>query len=277
MNRATILSRLSRGTALLLCFLLSPLCPAAYSGTDIGSDREPVGKVTGIRSSASQNGAAVAMKNVVRTNEMLATNGSGRLRIQLDDGSILSIGSESQFRIVKHDGSTGETLLNLTAGRLRSRVVKVRQTGTKFQVITPHARISVVGTDFFLDVSPERTQVVVYSGIILVNAVSGGVPLDVAAGQTTSIDRKRTGRLSLTPEDFEQETLAETAVPDELSRAGSATPVERAHSHLRRNVLIGAAIAAGAITGGVMARRGGGSPTPSLQSSQPSIPSIPPH
>ena len=95
MTRATILDRLSRGTALLLCFLLSPLCPAAYSGTDIGSDHEPVGKVSGVSSSASQDGTAVAIKNVVRTNEMLATNRSGRLRIQLDDGSILSIGSES--------------------------------------------------------------------------------------------------------------------------------------------------------------------------------------
>jgi len=276
MNRASIRNRLSRGTALLLCFLLSPFCPAAYGGSNSNDDREPVGKVTGISSWASQNGTPVAMKNVVRTNEVLATNRSGRVRIQLDDGSILSVGSESQFRIVKHDGSSGETLLNLTAGRLRSRVVKLRKAGTNFQVITPHARISVVGTDFFLDVSPERTQVIVYSGIVLVNATSGGSPLDVAAGQTTTIERKRTSRLSLTPEDLEQETIAETAVPDELSQAGSAAPVERTHSHLRRNALIVAAIAVGAIAGGVMARRGGSQPQ-SSQPSQPSIPTIPPN
>lgn len=276
MNRASLRSRHSRGTALLLCFLLSPLCPVAYSGTDNSNDREPVGRVTGISSSASQNGTPVAMKNVVRTNEVLATNRSGRVRIQLDDGSILSAGSESQFRIIKHDGSSGETVLNLSAGRLRSRVVKVRKAGTQFQVITPQARISVVGTDFFLDVSPERTQVVVYSGIVLVNSLSGGSPLDVAAGQTTSIERRRSSRLSLISEDFEQETMAQTALPDELSQAGKAAPVEKTHSHLRRNALIGAAIAVGAITGGIMARRGG-SQTQSSPSSQPSTPTIPPH
>jgi hypothetical protein len=275
MNRASSLDRLSRGISFLLCFLISPLCPAAYSGTDT-VNREPVGRVTGVRSSASQNGMAAGIKDVVHTNEVLATNKSGRLRIQLEDGSILSIGSESQFRIVKHDSSTGETLLNLIAGRLRSRVVKVRMGGTKFEVITPHARIGVVGTDFFLDVSPERTQVVVYSGIVLVSATSGGSQLDVAAGQTTTIDRKGASRLALTPEDFEQETITETAVPDELSRATSPTAAGTAHSHLRRNVLIGAAIAAGAITGGVMARRGG-SQTQPPQPSQPSIPPIPPH
>lgn len=275
MNRASSLDPLIRGITFVLCFLVSPLCPAAYSGTDI-DNREPVGKVTGIRSSASQNGTAAGIKDLVRTDEVLATNKSGRLRIQLEDGCILSIGSESQFRIVKHDSSTGETLLNLTAGRLRSRVVKVRKGGTKFEVITPHARIGVVGTDFFLDVTPERTQVVVYSGIVLINAVSGGSLLDVAAGQTTTIGLKGTSRLALTSEDFEQETIAETAVPGELSQAASATPAGRAHSHIRRNLLIGAAVAAGAITGGVMARRGG-SQTQPPQTSQPSIPSIPPH
>lgn len=275
MNRASILDRLTRGTALLLCFLVSPLCPAAYSGTDTLS-RDPVGRVTGISSSASQNGIAAGLQQVVRTNELLATSKSGRLRVQLDDGSILSIGAESQFRIVKHEGLTGETLLNLTAGRLRSRVVKVRKAGTQFQVITPHARISVVGTDFYLDVNPEWTQVIVYSGIVLVNAVNGGTPLDVAAGQMTTVGRKGASRLTLTSEDYEQETMAETAVPDELSQT-APTPVEKTHSHLRRNVLIGGVVAVGAIIVGVTARRGGSSTPSSSATSQPSIPSIPPH
>jgi FecR protein len=275
MRPASILDRLTRGTALLLCFLMSPLCPAAYSGTD-SSDRDPVGKVTGITSSASQNGITATLAEVIRTNERLATNKSGRLRVQLDDGSILSIGSETQFRILKHEASTGETLLDLTAGRLRSRVVKMRRAGAKFQVITPHGQVIVVGTDFFLDVSPERTQVVVYSGIVLVHALNGGSPLDVAAGQTATIERKRTSRLTLISEDYEQETMAETAVPDELAQTNSVTPGEQTRSHLRRNVLIGAVIAAGAITGAVVARRGGGSQVQS-QPTQPSIPSIPPH
>jgi ferric-dicitrate binding protein FerR (iron transport regulator) len=202
--------------------------------------------------------------------------------VQLDDGSILSIGSESQVRVTKHEPSTGETLIDLRSGRLRSRVVKVRKGGTHFQIVTPQARISAVGTDFFVDVAPERTQVVVYSGIVVVGANTGGSAVDVAAGQTTTIDRNGISRLVLTAEDYEQETIAETALPEEIrpaaSEAASTASSEKPHSHMRRNLLIGAAVAGGALVGGVVAMRGSSSSSSSPSSpSQPSIPSIPPH
>lgn len=264
--------------ALLMCFLLSPLCPSAYGDS---VDHEPAGKVTGVSRSASEESTPASVKDVVRTNELLSTNKSGRMRVQLDDGSILSIGSETQVRVTKHDSSTGETVIDLRSGRLRSRVVKVRKAGTHFQVLTPQGRISVVGTDFFLDVAPERTQLVVYSGIVLAGANSGGSAVDVAAGQMTTLDRNGISRLVLTPEDYEQETIAETALPEEIqpvtSQAASTTTGEKPHSHLRRNILIGAVVAGGALVGGVVAMRGSSSTTPSSSSSQSSIPSIPPH
>lgn len=269
---------LRRGTAFLLCFLLSPMCPAAYSSDTV--DREPAGRVTGVSASASADGVSTAVKDLVRTNELLSTNKSGRLRVRLDDGSILSMGSQSQVRVAKHDASTGETLVNLTSGRLRSRVVKVRKSGTRFQVVTPQARISVVGTDFFLDATPERTQLVVYSGIVVVGALVGGSPVDVAAGQTTTIDRHGISRLGLTAEDYEQETIAETALPDEVvSRVAEGQPAEseKRPSHLKRNLLIGAAVAGGALAAGLAARGGSSSSQSSSSSSQSTIPSIPPH
>ena len=269
---------LRRGTAFLLCVLLSPLCPAAYSSDTV--DREPAGRVTGVSASASADGGNAAVKDLVRTNELLSTNKSGRLRVRLDDGSILSMGSQSQVRVAKHDASTGETLINLTSGRLRSRVVKVRKSGTRFQVVTPQARISVVGTDFFLDATPERTQLVVYSGIVVVGALVGGSPVDVAAGQTTTIDRHGISRLGLTAEDYEQETIAETALPDEVvSRVAEGQPTgsEKRPSHLKRNLLIGAAVAGGALAAGLAARGGSSSSQSSSSSSQSTIPSIPPH
>lgn len=264
--------------ALLLCFLLSPPVPSAF-GDSLA--HESVGKVTGVSRSASEDSTPASIKDVIRSNELLSTNKSGRLRVQLDDGSILSIGSESQVRVTRHDPSTGETLIDLRSGRLRSRVVKVRKSGTHFQVITPQARISVVGTDFFLDVSPEKTQVVVYSGIVLVGENAGGSAVDAAAGQMTTVDRNGISRLVLTPEDYEQETIAETALPEEIrpvaSEAASTAPSEKPHSHLRRNILIGAVIAGGALVGGVVAMRGSSSSSTPAPSSQPSIPSIPPH
>ncbi len=276
MNTRLLVEWNRRTVAALLCCLLLLVCPSAYS-TD-GVDHEPAGRVTGVSASASENGMSAELKNIVRTNELLSTNKSGRLRVRLDDGSILSIGSESQVRVAKHNASTGETLINLSNGRLRSRVVKVRKAGTRFQVITPQARISVVGTDFFLDVNSLRTQVVVYSGIVLVGATGGGSPVDVAAGQTTTVDHNGISRLVLTAEDYEQETIAETALPDEV--AANQTPagetVERKPSHLRRNLVIGAAVAGGALVAGLAARHGSSSTPPPSSSSPASIPSIPP-
>jgi hypothetical protein len=267
------------GVVVLMCLLLSPLCPTAYSDS---VDHDPVGKVTGVSRAASENATPASLKDEVRTNEMLTTNKSGRLRVQLHDGSILSIGSESQVRVTKHEASTGETLVDLGSGRLRSRVVKVRKAGTHFQVLTPQARISVVGTDFYVDVAPEKTQVVVYSGIVLVGANAGGSAVDVAAGQMTTIDHNGISRLVLTPEDYEQETISETALPEEIqpakSEEASTATSEKPRSHLRRNLLIGAVVAGGALAGGVVAMRGSGSSSNSPpSSSQPSIPSIPPH
>jgi ferric-dicitrate binding protein FerR (iron transport regulator) len=138
-----------------------------------------------------------------------------------------------------------------------------------------------VGTDFFVDVAGGRTQVVVYSGIVVVGANTGGSAVDVAAGQMTTIDRNGISRLVLTPEDYEQETIAETALPEEIrpaaSEAASTGTSEKPHSHLRRNILIGAVVAGGALVGGVVAMRGSSSSNSSPSSSQPSIPSIPPH
>jgi ferric-dicitrate binding protein FerR (iron transport regulator) len=264
-------------TSLLMCLLLLQASVPSHAGTDSADNREVVGKVTGLASSVLDGGVAVNNKSAVHTKDFYSTNGSGRLRIQLDDGSILGMGAESQLRIIKHDASSGETMLDLSSGRLRSRVVKVRKSGTRFQVVTPHARISVVGTDFFLDVTSRRTQVVVYSGIVLVGTKTGSSAVDVAAGQTTTVDNGGISRLELIAEDFEQETIISTALPGEITPSAEETSADKPRSHLRRNVVIGAAVAAGALVAGLAARRGSSSTQAPSTPTQPTIPSIPPH
>jgi ferric-dicitrate binding protein FerR (iron transport regulator) len=272
-------TRLQRLVSPLLCLVLL-YASAAFADNDSYSEHEPVGKITGLASAASESGSVVTDKSSVQSNDVLATNRSGRLRIQLRDGSVLGMGSDTQLRIRKHDSSTGESLVELSGGRLRSRVVKVRKTGSRFQIVTPHARISVIGTDFFVDVTSQRTQVVVYTGIVLVAMKTGPSAVDVAAGQSTTVDSNGISRLGLTPEDYERETMVETAVPGEVYPAANETAQESApqkpHSHLKRNIAIGAAVAAGALAAGLAARRGTSS-TPSSSTTTPStIPSIPP-
>ena len=271
--------RLHRAVAVLLSLLLSFLSALSFGDNNHSSFDEPVGKITGLVSIATRNRTNSNTRDVVRANDNLSTNTSGRMRIELQDGSILNVGSESDLKIVKHSPTTGETSVDLADGRLRSRVVKVRKSGSKFEVTTPNATIAAIGTDFFLDVSHSRTHVIVYSGVVVVMEGRGVAnsparfALDVAAGQNVWVDGNGISRLQFTPDEVEQETIAETVIPDEVVNPIAANASTKTkHSHLRRNALLGV-IAGGAIVGALVARAGSSSSPPA---NTPSIPTIPP-
>jgi len=268
-----------RVVALFLCFLLSP--PAGFGVSDIDKTAagETVGRITGVVSAGARNGTRVSLRDVVRTKDNLTTDKLGRMRVELHDGSILSIGSDTQLRIVSHDFLTGETLVDLVNGQLRSRVVKIRRSG-KFEITTPHATITALGTDFFLDVSAPSTQIIVYSGVVV---VAGREPtdsaarlvLDVAAGQNVVVDGKGISHLQLTPDDMEQQTIVQTTAPEEPETAiAENEPTPRKSSHVARNTLIGG-LAVGAIVGAVFGLRGSKSQATTSSPSPPTT--IPAH
>jgi len=238
--------------------------------------------VTGILPGVTRNGARIGLKDMIQNTDNFSTDSSGRIGIELQDGSILSAGSGTRFRIVKHDPQTGETLVNLNAGSLRSRVVKLRHSG-RFEIATTQGTISAMGTDFFVDVTPENTEVLVYSGVVIVTSASTlpdsgtKLMLDVAAGQNVLIDATGITRLQLTDEKLEQQTMAQTIVPEAPAPALTQGLVSsEKSSHLTRNILIGG-LAAGAIIGAVVGLHGSKS-QPTTSTSTPTIPpTIPAH
>ena len=262
-----------------MCFLLSPFHQFAVADSGGG---ERVGKITGVVAAAAQSGARLNLQDPVSARSELTTDESGRLRIQLEEGSILSVGSGSHLRILKQNLLTGETLVDLSSGRLRSRVTRVRKAGGKFEILTPHARITALGTDFFLDVSPARTYVVVYTGVVVVSSgresdSSGSrLVMDVAAGQNVVVQGKDVSHLQMTADEVERATIAQTAIQEELaSEEVKYVSAGKTQSHTSRNLLIAVAVAAGAIGGG-LAAKGGGSKS-STTTTPVSIPSIPGH
>jgi ferric-dicitrate binding protein FerR (iron transport regulator) len=268
-----------RAMALVMCFLLSPFHQFAVADSGGG---ERVGKITGVVAAAAQSGARLNLQDPVSAKSELTTDESGRLRIQLEEGSILSVGSGSHLSILKQNLLTGETLVDLSSGRLRSRVTRVRKAGGKFEILTPHARITALGTDFFLDVSPARTYVVVYTGVVVVSSgresdSSGSrLVMDVAAGQNVVVQGKDVSHLQMTADEVERATIAQTAIQEELaSEEVKYVSAGKTQSHTSRNLLIAVAVAAGAIGGG-LAAKGGGSKS-STTTTPVSIPSIPGH
>jgi ferric-dicitrate binding protein FerR (iron transport regulator) len=121
--------------------------------------------------------------------DIVRTLNTGRVRIALQDGSLLNIGARAEMKIVKHDVQSQQTAIELTAGKLRSQVAHISKSGGSFEVTTQTAVIGVVGTDFLVDADKKRTRVWCIDGLVRVrslNAAIVGVIL-LHAGEFTSI------------------------------------------------------------------------------------------
>src|SRR6202007_547527 len=73
----------------------------------------PAGQITALIPAAQRNSRTLKLKEQVDWNDLLRTDRSGRARLSLRDGSILSLGSNSEFKMVEHDPSGQQTLLQL--------------------------------------------------------------------------------------------------------------------------------------------------------------------
>ena len=148
---------------LLLCLLISITCWSEPPQT-----LQRAGEIAVLVPSAERNSKPAKAKDAIDWNDLLKTQHTGRLRAALTDGSTLSMGSDTQMRVLQHDPKLQETSIELGVGALRSRVVKLMNPGGKFEVRTPQAIIGVIGTDFYVGVSGNRTVVVCYSGTLSV-------------------------------------------------------------------------------------------------------------
>lgn len=132
-----MLRRISSALTLLLLASL----PAAAQAAGKVAQMVPAGF---IQRGTSTNEAKKA--DPVEWNDILRTNDAGRMRIALEDGSLLSVGARTELRVVKHDPQSNQTLVEMIYGRARANVVPIRKSGGSFQVRTPTAVIGVLGT-----------------------------------------------------------------------------------------------------------------------------------
>ncbi|HXE90237.1 MAG TPA: FecR family protein [Terriglobales bacterium] len=95
--------------------------------------------------------AEARVPDPVAWNDVLRTSRQGRMRLSLVDGSLLTLGSESELRVVKHDAQSQQSLAELLYGRMRARVVKMTKPTAGFEVRTPTAVVGAIGTEFAID------------------------------------------------------------------------------------------------------------------------------
>jgi len=264
-----------RCTAVLLCLLLSPL-PGLCQGSGSG---QLAGAVQALDPAATRNGSPLAIRDQVQWNDQLQTNNSGRLRVNLRDGSILSLGSNSQLRVVQHDATTQQTTLELLFGRLRSQVVKLTQPNSKFEVRTPTSVAGVIGTDFLLIATADRTTLIVFSGVVQITPLNGagGAPnqsqsVNVNSGQQVEVTPSGVGQVGPITQQAMQQAIQQTAISRAGLAAGSNVGVQTATSILRTVLIAVGSVAAGAAAGVAIANSQHESTPPPKQPSGPGIP-----
>jgi hypothetical protein len=246
------MSLFKRSVAMVLCSLMTGLPAMAQPG---GSN-EVAGQINALIPAATRNSQTAKVKEELNWNDLLKTEKTGRVRAGLKDGSILSVGSESELRIVQHDTVSQQTELEMDFGKVRSQVTKVTKSGGKFEMKTPNAVIGVIGTDFYTSFEGNKTTVICYKGQVTVtpigSAVAAGVSgsaITVSAGQMVVVTSDvPPAAPSQTPSDVLEASLSATAVVAEA-------PPHR--GHLVRNVLIGSGLAVGLGLGLYFGTRGG--------------------
>jgi len=128
----------------------------------------------------------------VSWDDLLHTDNQGRLRVQLLDQSLISLGPDSQVRVIRQAPSSEQSGLELAYGKVRMRLA--RQPGQRFELRTPTAVAGVIGTDFGADASvPGTTHFICLEGEVRISSSDpnvhgsvicrGGYMTDVKAGQ----------------------------------------------------------------------------------------------
>ena len=137
------------------------------------------------------------------------------------------MGSNSELRVLQHDAASQQTSLEMNAGRLRSRVVKITQPNGKFEVHTPNAVIGVIGTDFYVEYGSNKTTVICYTGTVTVTPLGGAHAnnnpsnarnvVTLTAGQMVEVTTELPPggyQSQPTPSDLQRASISSTDVPD---------------------------------------------------------------
>jgi ferric-dicitrate binding protein FerR (iron transport regulator) len=128
----------------------------------------------------------VSAKTVVEWQDTINTQASARVRVGLDDGSVLNVGSDSSMKVIKHDSAAQQTDLELTYGKLRAQAQKIAKPDGKFEVHTPAGVAGVVGTDLYVEYQNGVMNVIVFEGFVKVCNLLGQCVV-VKPGQMTTV------------------------------------------------------------------------------------------
>src|SRR5258708_11006549 len=137
--------------------ILLGVAAAALAATgDIGHTTKVVKSANLLRGKAS---LALKENHGVAENDQIRTQSSGRVRVVLNDGSILNVGTSSLLTVRASNETSRAGSVELAYGRIRA-VVSATVSGQKgFEVRTSTAVCGVLGTTLFVDGNRDLTRI----------------------------------------------------------------------------------------------------------------------
>ncbi|MFH1368370.1 MAG: FecR family protein [Elusimicrobiota bacterium] len=203
MKKILIIACLAAGALLAprfsFCAPKSPASPAkvpaktvaaADSADNISFGEAKVSMVSGtaeVKETRKIEWKTIKAGEVVRTEDSLKTMPRSRAKVELSDGSNITVlpNSRIDFRNLKKDTPT----IKVIVGRIRAWVSK-NTARSKFEVHTPVAICSVRGTEFEVTVDENgKTDIEVFEGLLGVRREDGtGEEIPVGAGERLGVD-----------------------------------------------------------------------------------------
>ena len=196
-------------------------------GSAEANAEEAVGKVTRVQGNVNVIRGGKPLKATVGTRvivgDIIQTEESGRVKILMNDSTILGLGSKSQFRIknYRHDTRARQTTADYSLVYGRGRAVVPRGVGTRnINFSTPSAVAGVRGTELILEYDPAtgQTKITVGDGTVIVadpNDPTRTITLTAGMGCVVGPDGIPGAPFKVTPEQIEE--LRKQAQSDEGS------------------------------------------------------------
>ena len=151
----------------------------------------PAGTVIGVSGSCTDHGHVLKRGDAVQVGDTLDVPASGNLKLQMADGSMISVAPGSSMTVASYsiDGSRRDVKLSLTHGVLRARVASVREP-SKFEVSIPVGTASVASesADLFAEALSDSAQVGVLSGTVDLTSTATGQSVSIPAHWGTRLE-----------------------------------------------------------------------------------------
>lgn len=265
----------TRLIAILVCgsLVAFPITPAYAQGA--GSAGQVTARIPEAEISRPAGTLSADVGTAVLWDDLVETQPRGRVRITLDDSSILNVGSNSSLRVVQHDAQTRQTDLTLTFGKMRARVQKLGS-GQRFEVRSNTAVLGVIGTDFYVLSTATQTQVIVYDGMVLIQNLNPAIlgSTQVFAGQQAVVNANQppSAPTSSNPSDV-RDSVQETNVGEDLPAPPQRPTQPPSAAGMSKWWLIGASAGIAAVSIIVPIANKGSKPEPSTLPSSSSSPS----